>query len=115
MKYIFFTIALLFQVNAISQKNVGVTFVNEYADVYHLALIIYMPDGKSETRVSDLQPYAKKSYTYPIGSEIYIATPKQEKAAMKGSDPKSRGLKPYLILEPKDEEVTILLSTVNNK
>jgi hypothetical protein len=61
MKNIVFIIGLFFHLNAISQKEVSVTFVNEYADVYHLALIIYTPDGKSETRVSDLKPYAKKT------------------------------------------------------
>jgi hypothetical protein len=115
LKKLVFIIALFLHFFASAQKNVSINFVNEYADVYHLALSIYTPDGKNETRVSDIKPYTTKTYTYPPKTEIYIANYSQEAAAMKGTDLKSSGLKPYIVLDAKDEEVTILLSTVNNK
>jgi hypothetical protein len=100
-------------------KNVTLSFNNDYKDVFHLSLLIYTPDGKNETRVSDLQPGQIKKYEYPAGTEIFIADWKQEAYAMKGNDIKVSGAKPYIILQDTDNNKVIKLSAVsvqrNNK
>jgi hypothetical protein len=121
MKKIMTLIAAAFiSVAAFGQnKNVAVIFNNDYKDVFHLSLIIYTPDGKNETRVSDVQPGQTKKYEYPAGTEIFIADWKQEAFAMKGNDIKTSGAKPYIILQKADNNKTIKLSAVsvqrNNK
>jgi hypothetical protein len=115
MKKFAFLFGLFFSLSLTSQKTIDISFVNEYADVYHLALIIYTPDGKCETRVSDVKPFGTKKYSYPANTEIYIADYTQEAIAMKGIDLKASGLKPYIVLDAKEEQVTILLSTVNKQ
>lgn len=101
---------ILFSVNA--QDNIKISFSNDYEDVYHLSLIIYTPDGKIQTRVSNLNPKQIKSYSLPVHTEIFIANSKQEAFAMKGNDIKLTSAKPYIILEDSDAEKIIRLSSI---
>lgn len=94
------------------QENVSINFSNDRKDVYHLSLIIYTPDGKIQTRVSDLTSGQVKSYTLPVNTEIYIADLKQETFAMKGNDIKATGVKPYIVLKNSDNEKVIKLSAI---
>lgn len=100
----------IFSVN--TQDNINISFSNDYKDVYHLSLIIYTPDGKIQTRVSNLNPDQIKSHTLPVNTEIFIADWKQEAFAMKGNDIKSTGVKPYLILKESDSKRVIILSSL---
>ncbi|MCZ2473138.1 hypothetical protein G9H62_09820 [Aquirufa ecclesiirivi] len=103
MKNIVLFIALLlfaFSVNALD--NISIGFTNDYKDVYHLSLIIFTPDGKIQTRVSNLNPDQVKSYSLPVNTEIFIADWKQEAFAMKGNDIKSTGVKPYIVVKDSD-------------
>jgi hypothetical protein len=85
MKNIALSLALLlFTFSGNAQENISISFSNDYKDVYHLSLIIYTPDGKIQTRVSNLNPHEVKSYSLPVKTEIYIADNKQEAFAMKG-------------------------------
>ena len=103
----------LFAFSATAQENINISFSNDYKDVYHLSLIIYTPDGKMQTRVSNLAPNEIKSYSLPANTEIYIADNKQEAFAMKGNDIKSTGVKPYLVLKGSDAKRVIRLSSIN--
>lgn len=103
----------LFAFSATAQENINISFSNDYKDVYHLSLIIYTPDGKMQTRVSNLAPNEIKSYSLPANTEIYIADNKQEAFAMKGNDIKSTGVKPYLVLKGSDVKHVIRLSSIN--
>jgi hypothetical protein len=94
-------------------KNVTLSFNNDYKDVFHLSLIIYTPDGKNETRVSDVQPGQTKKYEYPAGTEFFIADWKQEAYAMKGNDIKATSAKPYIVLRYADNNKIIKLSTLS--
>jgi hypothetical protein len=94
-------------------KNVTVIFSNDYKDVFHLSLIIYTPDGKNETRVSNVQPGQTKKYEYLAGTEIFIADWKQEAYAMKGNDIKASSAKPYIVLRNADNNKIIKLSAVS--
>ena len=58
------------------QENISISFSNDYNDVYHLSLIIYTPDGKIQTRVSNLNPEQIISYTFPVNTEIFITNNK---------------------------------------
>ncbi|MEY3646899.1 MAG: hypothetical protein RL127_1607 [Bacteroidota bacterium] len=99
-----------------AQGNVNISFSNDYKDVYHLSLIIYTPDGKIQTRVSNLNPDQIKSYSLPVNTEIFIADWKQEAFAMKGNDIKATGVKPYIILKESDAKRVINLSSlIQNK
>jgi hypothetical protein len=100
----------VFSVNA--QDSIRISFSNDSKDVYHLSLVIYTPDGKIQTRVSDLTPGQIKTYSLPVGTEIFIATRNQEAFAMKGNDIKSTGLKPYIVLKDSDDERLIQLSSL---
>jgi hypothetical protein len=106
----FFTLTLIAQ-----SKNVNIIFENDYKDVFHLALVVYMPDGKGATRVSNVAPNQTKPYDFPIGSEIFIADWKQEAFAMKGNDIKKAGIKPFKILTKNDNGLIIKLSTLSDK
>jgi hypothetical protein len=64
----------------------SVSFSNDYHKISHLSLIIYTPEGKIQTRVSDLLPGQVKSYSFPVNTEIFIADSKQKAFAMKGND-----------------------------
>jgi hypothetical protein len=89
---------LLIATISYGQNTITISFSNDSKAVYHLALIIYTPDGKIQTRVSNLTPDETKSYSLPINTEIFIADSKQESFAMKGNDIKVTGIKPYIIL-----------------
>ena len=101
---------IIFSANA--QDNINISFSNDYKDVYHLSLIIYTPDGKIQTRVSNLNPDQFKSYSLPVNTEIFIADWKQEAFAMKGNDIKSTGVKPYIVLKESDAQKVIILSSL---
>lgn len=107
-------IALLFfwTISSYGQKNSSISFSNDINDVYHLSLIIYTPDGKIQTRVSDISPNQIKSYSLPINTEIFIANLEQEVFAMKGNDIKSTGVKPYVVLTELDDKRVIRISTI---
>lgn len=108
---LFFTLLLFgFSVNA--QDNISISFSNDYKDVYHLSLIIYTPDGKIQTRVSNLNPDQVKSYSLPVNTEIFIADWKQEAFAMKGNDIKATGVKPYIVLKDSDANRIVILSSL---
>ncbi len=113
MKYIVALITLQFLVwNANAQDDINISFSNDYKDVYHLSLIIYTPDGKIQTRVSNLNPNQIKSYSLPLNTEIFIADWKQEAFAMKRNDIKSTGVKPYIVLKESDSHRIVSLRSV---
>lgn len=58
-----------------AQDIVSISFSNNYKDVYHLSLIIYTPDGKIQTRVSNLNPGEIKTYSLPVNTEILLKMP----------------------------------------
>lgn len=116
MKFFALFITLqLFVFAALAQDNINISFSNDYKDVYHLSLIIYTPDGKIQTRVSNLNPDQIKSYSLPVNTEIFIADWKQEAFAMKGNDIKSTGVKPNLVLKDTDAQRVIPLSSLDRK
>jgi hypothetical protein len=86
---------LLIATISYGQNTITISFSNDSKAVYHL---IYTPDGKIQTRVSNLTPDETKSYSLPINTEIFIADSKQESFAMKGNDIKVTGIKPYICL-----------------
>ena len=94
------------------QENINFSFSNDYKATYHLSLIIYTPDGKIQTRVSDLTPNQIKSYSLPVNTEIFIADLKQEAFAMKGNDIKATGVKPYIVLKDSDDKRVVMLSSL---
>lgn len=113
MKNITISLVLLFfafSVNA--QDNISIRFSNDDKDVFHLSLIIYTPDGKIQTRVSNLNPSEVKSYSLPFNTEIYIADSKQEAFAMLGNDIKSTGVKPYMVVKDSDAKRVIKVSSL---
>ena len=113
MKNIALSLALLlFTFFGNAQDNISISFSNDYKDVYHLSLIIYTPDGKIQTRVSNLNPDEVKSYSLPVNTEIYIADNKQEAFAMKGNDIKSTGVKPYIVVKDSDSKRVVMLSSL---
>ena len=97
MKLLLLLAAFFLHQTIYSQKLVTVSFRNDYKDVYHLSLIIYTADGKGQTRVSNLNPDETKTYTFPVGTEIFVADWKQEAFAMKGNDIKATGIKPSFV------------------
>lgn len=109
-----FLLTLLLQAGLTQNSNtVTISFKNDYTDVFHLSLIVYTPDGKSQIRVSDLQPAGVKTYTWPVGTEVFIADWQQEAYAMKGNDIKGTGIKPFRTLQKTDDLQTINLSAVS--
>lgn len=112
MKSIFLLFALFFQARSNAQENVTISFQNDYTDVYRLSLIVYTPDGKSQTRVGDVKPAQVKTYTFPTGTEIYVADWKQEAFAMKGNDIRSTGAKPAFVLRAGERDVKVVLSSL---
>lgn len=107
MKNVLILLGLLFQLSAFAQDEVKISFKNDYEDVYHLSLIFYLPDGKGQTRVSNLKPHEVKTYTLPAGTEIFVADYKQEAFAMKGNDIKATGVKPKFVLDGEDKEIKL--------
>ncbi|TBH71598.1 hypothetical protein [Aquirufa antheringensis] len=115
MKKVAFILSLFLMLfSAKAEDNVNINFSNDYKDVYHLSLIIYTPDGKIQTRVSNLNPAETKTYSLPARTEIFIADYKQEAFAMKGNDIKATGVKPFLVLKDSDSEVLIKLSSLRS-
>jgi hypothetical protein len=113
MKKTLALIALFLFVLSVNAKDViRISFSNDSKDVYHLSLVIYTPDGKIQTRVSDLTPGQIKTYSLPVTTEIFIASRNQEAFAMKGNDIKSTGVKPDLVLKDSDDERIIQLSSL---
>lgn len=113
MKNITLFITLFFcAFSANAQDNISISFSNDLKDVYHLSLVIYTPDGKIQTRVSNLTPDQIKSYSLPVDTEIFIADLKQEAFAMKGNDIKSTGVIPYIVLKDSDTKRVIMLSSL---
>jgi hypothetical protein len=98
--------------SAYGQENISISFSNDKKEIFHLSLIIYTPDGKIQTRVSDLKPNQVKSYSLPVNTAIYIANEKQEEFAMKGNDIKASGVKPYIVLQDSDENRLIKLDSI---
>ena len=94
------------------QENINISFSNDYKETYHLSLIIYTPDGKIQTRASDLAPNQIKSYSLPVNTEIFIADLKQEAFAMKGNNIKATGVKPYIVLKDSDAKRVVMLSSL---
>jgi hypothetical protein len=111
MKLFALNLALFCCQLGLAQKNGSIRFKNDYQDVYHLALIIYTPEGKGQTRVSNLQPGEQKEYVFPIGTEIFVADRKQEAFAMKGNDTKAAGAKPTLTINGATP-LTVVLSSL---
>lgn len=113
MKKIACILALfLFVFSSNAQDTISISFTNDYKDVYHLSLIIYTPDGKIQTRVSNLSPNQIKTYVLPVNTEIFIADSKQEAFAMKGNDIKSTGVKPYMVVNGSDAKRVVMLSSI---
>jgi hypothetical protein len=107
-----FIASLLFVFSGNAQENISISFSNDYKDVKHLSLIIYTPDRKIQTRVSNLNPDQVKSYSLPVNTEIFIADWKQEAFAMNGNDIKSTGVKPYIVVKDSDANRVITLSSL---
>ena len=95
--------------------DVKLRFKNDYEDVYHLSLIIFTPDGKGQTRVSNVDPKSSKEYDFPVGTEIYVADNKQEEFAMKGNDIRKTNAQPWLVVSKTDNNRTILLTSIKLK
>ncbi|MEY4289330.1 MAG: hypothetical protein RLZZ30_1418 [Bacteroidota bacterium] len=113
MKKITFLLTLFLETFSVkAQENVNISFSNDLNEPYHLSLIIYTPDGKIQTRVSDLSPDQVKSYDLPMKTEIFIADSKQEVFAMKGNDIKSTGVNPFIVLSEPDYKRTVKLSSI---
>ena len=111
-KSIVIAIFFFWAFSSYGQDNISISFSNDYKNVYHLSLIIYTPDGKIQTRVSDLNPNQIKSYSLPVNTEIFIADLKQEAFAMKGNDIKSTGVKPYIVIKNSDSKKIIKISSI---
>ena len=103
---------LSFVFSASAQQANDISFLNDSKEVFHLSLIIYTPDGKIQTRVSDLAPDQIKTYSLPVATEIFIADGKQEAFAMKGNDIKATGVKPYIVVKNSDAQRVVLLSSI---
>ncbi|MEN9957810.1 MAG: hypothetical protein RLZZ474_54 [Bacteroidota bacterium] len=116
MKKLALFLPFLFLVfSASAQHTIDISFANDSKEVFHLSLIIYTPDGKIQTRVSDLAPDQIKSYSLPVHTEIFIANGKQEAFAMRGNDIKATGVKPYWVVNESDARKVIKTSTITDK
>jgi hypothetical protein len=114
-QFIMAFIMAFFAKAAMAQQKVQIQFKNDYADVYHLSLIVYLPDSTGQTRVSNLQPGETKQYNWPVGTAIYIANYRQEAFAMQGNDVRALGLQPYWVLQPGDDKRVLKLSALAPK
>lgn len=112
MKSLFIFFALLLGAKSYAQENVTISFQNDYQDVYRLSLIIYTPDEKNQTRVGDVEPSQIKTYSFPVGTEIYVADWKQEAFAMKGNDIRTTGVKPTFTLTDNKRTLQVALSSL---
>ncbi len=111
MKLIILSLFTFLSFSFIGQEDIKLSFKNDYEDVYHLSLIIFTPDGKGQTRVSNVDPNTIKEYNFPIGTEIYVADNKQEEFAMKGNDIRKTNVKPWLIVSKTDNNRIVLLTS----
>jgi len=111
MKLIILSLFTFLSFSFIGQEDVKLSFKNDYEDVYHLSLIIFTPDGKGQTRVSNVDPNTIKEYNFPIGTEIYVADNKQEEFAMKGNDIRKTNVKPWLVVSKTDNNRIVLLTS----
>lgn len=110
MKPTMFFAAITIGQLAFGQEEVQLSFKNDYPDVYHLSLLLFTPDGKNQTRVSNLHPAQVKTYNLPVGTTIYIADYKQEAFAMQGNDIRTTGKKPDYTVTAGRDAVEIVLS-----
>lgn len=111
MKLIILSLFTFLSFSFIGQEDIKLSFKNDYEDVYHLSLIIFTPDGKGQTRVSNVDPNTIKEYNFPIGTEIYVADNKQEEFAMKGNDLRKTNIKPWLVISKTDNNRIVLLTS----
>jgi len=112
MKLIILSLFTFLSFSFFGQEDIKLSFKNDYEDVYHLSLIIFTPDGKGQTRVSNVDPNTIKEYNFPIGTEIYVADNKQEEFAMKGNDIKKTNAKPWLVVSKTDNNRIVLLTSI---
>lgn len=115
MKLIILSLLTVFNFSVFAQDDLKLSFKNDYQDVYHLSLIIFTPDGKGQTRVSNVNPNTSKEYNLPVGTEIYVANNKQEEFAMKGNDIRKTNAKPWLVVSNSDNNRIILLTSIKLK
>ncbi len=115
MKLIMLCLFCLLNFSVFGQDVIKLSFKNDYEDVYHLSLIIFTPDGKGQTRVSNVDPNTIKEYYFPTGTEIYIADNKQEEFAMKGNDIRKTNASPWLVVTTTDNSRIILLTSIKLK
>lgn len=115
MKLVILCIFSILSFSVFGQEDIKLSFKNDYDDVYHLSLIIFTPDGKGQTRVSNVAPNTTKEYKFPVGTEIYVADNKQEEFAMKGNDIRKTNAKPWLVVINADNNRIILLSGIKQK
>lgn len=111
MKLIILSLYTFLSFSLIGQEDIKLSFKNDYEDIYHLSLIIFTPDGKGQTRVSNVDPNTIKEYNFPIGTEIYVADNKQEEFAMKGNDIRKTNVKPWLVVSKTDNNRIVLLTS----
>ena len=109
------TLLLFAQAFVYAQSEVSISFQNDAPGTSHLSLIVFTPDGQGQTRVSDLKMDEKKTYTWPAGTEIFVATLEQETLAMQGQDIKKSAAKPFLILQTRDDKRIIKLSDLGKR
>lgn len=115
LKLIIISLFTILNISVFGQDGIKLTFKNDYEDVYHLSLIIFTPDGKGQTRVSNVDPKTVKEYSFPVGTEIYIADNKQEEFAMKGNDIRKTNVKPWLVITISDNTRIIPLTSIKQK
>lgn len=115
MKPFILTLFTVLNFSIFRQDDIKLSFKNDYKDVYHLSLIIFTPDGKGQTRVSNVDPNVSKEYNFPIGTEIYVANNSQEEYAMKGNDIRKTQVKPWLVVSKSDENRIVLLTSIKLK
>jgi hypothetical protein len=113
-KSLFLLLLFLLAFSVKAQEDISIHFSNDYKEVYHLSLIMYTPDGKIQTRVSNLNPAETKTYSLPVGTQIFIADRKQEAFAMQGNDIKSTGVNPYIVLKNGDVQLQIKASSITH-
>jgi hypothetical protein len=112
MKQLIILLLVSISTKLIAQEKISFSFINDYADTYHLSLIIYTPNGKGITRVSNVKPNENKPYSFAEGTTIYILDWKQETYAMEGKDIKNTDIKPFLVLKATDANRVIKLSSL---
>jgi hypothetical protein len=115
MKNVFVSLFILAQAAVYAQSEVSISFQNDAPGTSHLSLVVFTPDGKGQTRVGDLKMDETKTYAWPVGTEVFVATLEQESYAMKGNDLKKSNAKPFIVLQPADNERIIKLSELGTR